>query len=127
MRYVHPDYEFYIETSEEGVNTLVIESPTAFRAIVSDIMAQIGGEEGQSVLSEGNVPLNMARHAELLMDPIGFDINQKALLTKIASTMEKSSQKSEHYADIAQLMAKIELIVDDLAFEYPCDSCRFLT
>lgn len=121
MMYVHPEYQFSIDTSKEGVNTLVIESQTAFRTIIADILEQVDGKEGKSVLSEGNTPLDMTRHAELLMDPIGFDINRKSLLSKIVTAMEKSSQNSEHYAAIAQLMAQLEILIDNLAFEHPCD------
>ena len=121
MRYVHPDYEFSIETSEYGINTLVVESQSAFRTIISDIMLQINGKEGQSILSDDNIPLDMARKAELLIDPIGFDINRKSLLTKIVLAMERASHEAENYITASQLIAQIELFVDKLAFDHPCD------
>lgn len=121
MKLVYPEINAVLDTDKPGIQTLVIESPRFLRELLSDIYRQLNGETGNAVLSTNNKPLEMSKYAEVLDNFISFEINQKPLLNKIASALEKKSTEEEYYMKTERVMHELELLFDDLAFELPGD------
>lgn len=121
MMLAHPQIQTVFDFSESMVQTLVIEEPRFFRDFLRDIQLQIEGYEGTAVLSEKYEPIEMSKHAELIDSFLTFEINRKPLLTKLIARLEKQSVKDEFYFRTAELLAEAEKLIQDIAFDLPCD------
>lgn len=69
--------------NEEKVNTLIIENQSFFTKILIDFYNQLNNETGEFVLSRDNIPIDIARNLEIIIDFIDFKINKKDLLNKL--------------------------------------------
>lgn len=121
MKLVHPDISTILNTDDAGVQTIVIENPIFMRAFVQDIISQINGLSGKLVLSKNDRPIEFSKNAELIQDVVGFDINQKSLLTKIINSLEKESRLPGNDYQSQHILQEIELFIDQLAFSFPCN------
>lgn len=125
MKLVYPTLQTQIILSNEYISTLVIEEPGFFYEIIRDLKCQLDGGEGRAVLSMSDKTVEIGRNMELIVDYIDFEINQRQLLTKVLSALDKTG-KSEDYAEKSRrLIAEIEKYVFDLSFgfdiELECD------
>lgn len=125
MKLVYPSLQTPIILSNEYISSLIIEEPGFFYELIRDLRCQLDGGEGRAVLSLNDKPVEFSRNLELIVDFIDFEINQKQLLTKVLSALEKIG-KSEDYAEKSQmLIAEIEKYIFDLSFgfdiELECD------
>ena len=93
-----------------SVNTLIAESPEFFRAFLTDINDQLGGRDGEAVLSRGEKLLDISGYLEVITDFVTFDINQKGLLSKIVSNLEKTALDAEHYLRTNQLLQGLAMM-----------------
>lgn len=121
MNFVYPDINFVFNTTEKGVHTLVIENQSMFQAVITDIYGQVQGNDGKSVVSFENKPLPYAKHCEILSQFIPFSLNKKPLVTKITQLLTERAVADEHFVETAELLAKVETIMYDLAFDLALD------
>ena len=122
MNFVYPDINFVFNTTEKGVHTLVIENQSMFQTLITDIYDQIQGSDGKSVISFENKPLPFAKHCEILSQFIPFSLNKKTLVTKITQLLTTRAVVDEHFVEMAELLAKVETIMYDLAFDFEFNS-----
>lgn len=123
MKFVHPEINRVFDLDNGFINTLIIESPDFFRKLLEDIHCQIDGEGGKSVISLNDTPVDFGKYAEILDIFVPFDINRKTLLTKIGTALEKNAFSPEHTEASYILMRDIEMYLDRIAFDFPCDIC----
>lgn len=124
MRLAHPYIFKVFDMSCSAANTLVVENKAFFRSLVAELCDQTGGNPGNFVLSEENVPLEMHKCAELIKDFVPFSPNQKSLLTKLTSRLEKVSLSEEFFLQTQELLRQAELLIWELSQDLPCDiSC----
>ncbi len=121
MRFVFPEINNVFEFKENFINTLVIENRSLLLRLIKDISSSLNGFEGLSVLSKNYSPISIQKNAELIHNFVDFDINNKALITKIISSLEKVSLDEENYLKTQKLMCDIENSISDWAFNFPCD------
>ncbi len=121
MMFVHPEINRLFDTRQPRVNSVVIENPSFFLRIMTDIYSQINGNDGDGVLSENDTPISFSKNAELLDHFVPFELNQRALLTKIASVLEKTALQAEFYSETMQLLRECENQLTRWAFERSCD------
>lgn len=121
MRFFYPDTSFLIDTENGYINALIIENQKALYSLVSDIYNQINGEDGKSVVSKDNNPLDMSKNADLLTTFIPFDINKKSLLSKITAALEKNAVSESHFDEAMTILSRIEKYLSSLTFDFPCD------
>lgn len=121
MNFVYPDINFVFNTTEKGVHTLVIENQSMFQAVITDIYGQVQGNDGKSVVSVENKPLPFAKHCEILSQFIPFSLNKRSLVTKITQLLTARAVADEHFVEMAELLAKVETIMYDLAFDLALD------
>jgi len=121
MRFCFPEInnEFLIDNNK--VNTIVIENQELFHRLLEDVITQIDGGDGNSVLSMNNKILSMDKYAEVISQFIPFDINQKSIVTKAVSTMCKNSVNSDNYARAVQLLSDIEKFLVSISLEMDGD------
>lgn len=117
MKIILPQIDYVFDCSGDRCNSIIIENQNAFYNIVADICNQIAGEEGQSVLSEDNKTLSIAKYGELISQFVPFDINQKNLLTKITTQMQHIAVDESHYMRTNELMGMLERYFMELSVE----------
>lgn len=105
--------------SENILQTLVIENQKLFRALVLDMQQQIAKYKGKIVLSEEDEPIPMAGNAEVLHSFLDLDINQKSLLTKVQTILEKTALDETHYMETQELLYAIERYINTLSMACP--------
>ena len=121
MKFVFPEIDFIFDTDCGKINTLIIENPILFRALLQDITDQLSGLDGKGVLSENNKILNMTKNLELLDRFVPFELNSKAINSKIVADLETKAVSDEFYAETVEVIGRIEALLSNLAFEYMCD------
>lgn len=121
MRFVFPEINNVFEFKGNYINTLVIENRALLLRLMKDIHQSIGGNDGLSVLSKEYVPISMTKNAELISDFINFDINNKTLLSKIITVLEKVSLNETYYYSTNELLGEVEKSISLWAFDFSCD------
>ena len=72
MKLVHPVLSGPIAFEEGRIAVLTIERPEVFRALVTDLMRQAEGEDGEAVLSERGKVLDPVCCLKVISDYIHF-------------------------------------------------------
>lgn len=121
MTFYTPEISTYFDTSISYINTIILENQSQYVRIVTDIINQINGYDGKSVISENGKIVSFEKHCEVLDKFFPFEINRKPLLTKIASVLEKNAVSAEYYERTMQLTADFERLLGELSFSLPCD------
>lgn len=119
MKLICPYFNTAVDVEEGEIFSLVIEEPSLFRRVVEDIHIQSGGDGGKIVLSKDSVPISFYKYADVIEKFAPFDINTKALLSKIASEIEKTALDGSHYLDSSRLISDIENYISELCFDLP--------
>lgn len=95
--------------------------------LLRDLYGQMEGVPGKLVLSENGTILPVGRWVELVDNCIHFELDRKPLLNKVCAAMERTAMAEEAFLETTELLARLELYVDRLAFELPgdivCEKC----
>ena len=120
MKITNENWGFQIDIEKSPVNILVIESPSALREMISDIIRQCDGEEGSMVLSEDGEPLTF-KNVELVIDPFSVDINNRKILNKLYDRIEKILVESDNFIQFQEVKSEIERLLESVSnqYEYP--------
>lgn len=123
MKIVHPLLEIPIVLSENIVNTIVVENPNAFAAMVSELVAQLNGKEGQFILSDELKQLSIDSHVELVLEPFSLDLNQRKVIARLYSKLKDVAVESEFYISTKDLVSRIVSYTDRIAqtVDYPLE------
>lgn len=128
MKFVFSGLSQPIEFEENIINSLIIENQKLLYLLIDDIHNQLNGYDGDCVLSQNDIPLEISKNIELITSFIPFEINKKSLLNKIVLRLEKNSLNESNFIRTSQLMFDIERFVEDIAFEFLCDiECTSIT
>lgn len=120
MKFVHPDVGKVFVLGQALVPTLVIENQRLFSKLLHDIDAALEGRDSDVVLSRQESPLPFSKYAEMIVDFLHFDLNQKTLLSKVCSALENRAVSPEQYLATQELLAEIENRMEEWAFAFPC-------
>lgn len=107
----------YIFDTEEDINTLIVENPSLLLDILKDIQNEIDGNEGSTIVSLNNKPLDISKNVELITQFVPFNINQKHLLNKVNAELEKKLIEPERYPQSLEVISSIEKLLLDASFE----------
>lgn len=121
MKFIHPEIETVIDTENGNYNTLIIEEQRFFVRLLEDIVNQLQGRDGISVIAVDNAPVQFSRNGLMLDTFVPFDLNRKPMLNLIVSDLCKRAAAPEHFEMTASTLSAVELWLDDLAYDYPCD------
>lgn len=89
MRIVHPVLTTPIVFQENIHPVLVVEQPKLYRNMVSDLLMQTQGEEGEFVLSKDFVPVEGKKHLHVILDYFHLSANEKRLQTPFMATIKQ--------------------------------------
>lgn len=106
MKIAHPELKMMIEDSEGIVNVIVIENEKFFCRTVQDIYAQINGNDGEYIISNDNEPVQWGRNSELITQYVPFEVNKKALITKLYNKLKKEALEN-YYVETCEVTGQI--------------------
>lgn len=117
----HPEIETIIDFSLSEIPAIVIENPDFFRRFLLDLYEQKAGNSGACVLSDNGKTLEISKWVEIIDNCLNFDLNTKALLSKISSAMERAAVSETFFLRTSDLLQRVEKFLNDLAFAVDCD------
>lgn len=127
MILAYPQLGSPLELEGQAVSALVVENPDFYRHFMADLYAQLQGDPGELILSHQGDTLPIGKWIELVDNCIHFELNRKALLTKVCTAMERAAVSEEFFLKTSELLCAVEGYVDALAFELPgdivCEKC----
>lgn len=85
----------------------IIEEPEIFTNCIQELRNQINGMDGNFTVSEKEDILSISKVAELIINPLEVNINDKKILTKVYSELERIACQEEIYLDTQELLSKI--------------------
>ena len=104
-----------------------VEHPAFYRRLLLDLYGQLEGTPGKLVLSEAGDILPMGKWVELVDNCLHFELDRKPLLNKVCVAMERAAMAEDMFLETQELLARLEVYVDRLAFELPgdiqCEKC----
>ncbi len=121
MKLAYPAIETVFEWPQTTVPVLVVENQGLFRRFLTDVRRAIGGEDTSVVLSIGDKPVGAAKHTELIVDFLSFELNQKFLANKVSAALEQAALSEEHYSQTQELLSRIEVQLENWSFGLPGD------
>ena len=121
MKIVHPKINSRIEISDQQIIVLVIETPDFLYELLTDIKRQMNNFEGDTVLSVHEEPVSFHKYVELITDPLSIEMNNRTIVKRVLTAMEKCGQDDVYYERTQKLMAEIEAYINDLSLNFDTD------
>ena len=121
MKLAFPDFTNSIVIEDGETFELIIENQRLFYSFVSDIAIQMQKQDGKSVLSNDGKPISFFSNIEFISDYAYFDLNQKTLVTKILSSLEKRATEDNFFYKQQELLSKLEAFIGELVLDCGCD------
>lgn len=126
MMLVYPPLGLEISMQNDKVQTIVIEDPRLFYEITDDIYRQIDGNNGDTVISENYVPLQLSRSADIITQFIPFTTNKKDIVSGVYLKLKEKAVNELFYNSTQELYSYVEkylyALVEDADTEL--DFCR---
>ncbi len=124
MKLVLPEISEVIKISADLVNTIIIENPGLMHRVVCDLVKQLNKEDGLSVLSINNEPVDIYKNVELITDIYSIDYNCKNIASKMIDSISTRAVDEFHYENTMKLLADINKFIDDIVWDEECEiSC----
>lgn len=92
----------------------IIESPRTLRTYLEELYDQTLGQEGNFVLSDQDMELDLSKRAEVILSPWEVDLNEKKVLNKIYSELKELAFSESYYLETQQLISSITSYFLDL-------------
>lgn len=86
------------------VTEWIIESPDLFARYVQELVLQYEGNDGEFVLSDHDMFVEISKYMEIIFNPFGIDINSKKILNKLYLDLEKLAKTEEIYLQTREMM-----------------------
>ena len=114
MKLVHPDLSRQIVFQNYKPCEWIIESPHLFGKYVQELRRQATGEEGGFVISEGEKEYDVSKCVEIIADPLNVNINEKKILTKLYSELEKIAYGEELFVLTQETLCNLQRYFSEL-------------
>lgn len=117
MKLVHVDLSGEIINEQKECVEWIIESPEMFAKYVGELYKQSNKEEGKFVLSENNKEIDIAKHSEIIINPLSIEINNRKVMNKLYDELNKLSSGEVMYMKTLELTKIIQEYLLDLEQE----------
>ena len=121
MKLCSPCFEEVLEFQDGLINEVVIENPALMLMFLTTLSDGINGKETDAILSNNEKILDMSVSLEIITDYIDFQGNQKKFMTKLIHSMEKVALGAEFFEQTQKVIAEIEKLMNDIAYETDLD------
>lgn len=118
IQVAHVHLETQLTISDEYVQLLIIENPTEFYNMVSDLDGQFDGREGAFVFSIDGQVVSVEKYGAMIADLFHFDLNDKKLLTLLYKRLE-SVALGEKIIQFNALTSTTVEFLEEVAFTTP--------
>ena len=118
IQLAHVHLETQLTISEEYVQLLIVENPTEFYHMVSDLDGQFDGREGTFVFSMDGQIVPAIKYGAMVSDLFHFDLNDEKLLTLLYKRLE-SVAFGDKIAFFNDLTAKTVAVLEELFVSVP--------
>lgn len=125
MKLVHNRYEAVFSYEESSSIEWIIESPMIYREIIQEILIQLGGKEGNFILSEQDQILPIHKNIDMIINLFAIDVNQKKLLNRLYTEIKEISCGENFYLETQEMLSYIKKyfysIEQDLSYNIHID------
>lgn len=118
MKLAHPDWEHTVIFSENQINVITVENKAFFSKLISVLLLQTEGADGDFVLSEDDIVLPISKICDVIINPFSLDFNSKKNLTKIYNLLKISAFDENHYTLTGELKTQLFKYLDTLLFDF---------
>ena len=118
VQLAHVHLETQITISDDYVQLLIVENPTEFYKMVSDLDGQFDGQEGQFAFSIDGQIVPASKYGTMISDLFHFDLNDKKLLNLLYKRLE-SVAFGDNLIQFNALTAKVVELLEELSFTVP--------
>lgn len=121
MKIAYRELKNVIDVNTEMITGLVIENPEFMYKMLQEFRKATEGLDSNIVVSDNETPISAQKTIAYITDFVDFTLNQKTLITKIMSEMDKKSKNELYYEKSEQLLGNIEMYIESLAGGLPCE------
>ena len=118
IQLTHVHLETSLTLSDEHVQLLIVENPTEYYNMVSDLDVQFDGQDGMFVFSADDKIVPAAKYGAMISDLFHFDLNDKKLLTLLYKRLENIAF-SEKISLFYELTSKSVGFLEEVSFTVP--------
>lgn len=113
MKLYFPLLDKPFDICDDKVNQIVIESPAELYKFLTCLYGQMNKDDGDIVLSEDCQTMDISRALDITTDYFPFEINKKALVTKLCANLKELAIKEKLQATY-ELTTLISNYISDL-------------
>lgn len=127
MKIAYDKMSIVIEMFPDCVSSLVVENAPFLYQLLIDFKLVMEGEDSGIVVSIQDKPVSASKTMVLVTDFVEFTLNQKSLLAKVISELDKIAKNEIYYQESQKLLTSIENYILGLTLDFPCEiSCEKL-
>ena len=104
MKIAYRELKNVIDVNTEMITGLVIENPEFMYKMLQEFRKATEGLDSNIVVSDNETPISAQKTIAYITDFVDFTLNQKTLITKIMSEMDKKSKNELYYEKSEQLL-----------------------
>ena len=114
MKLAHVDMDRAIDLDCRKAVEWIIESPAFFQKYIQLLNLQLEGNEGEFVLSEGDVILDISICAEIIMNPFALDFEDRRIQKKLYTELQKKAYEEEMFLATQKMSAELQRYIFEL-------------
>lgn len=107
MKLVHTELNQGMEITFGKPCEWIIEAPVFFKRVVQELYNQKNGLEGKFTLSLQDKILNISKKAELIVNPMAVDLNDKRIINKLYTQLSEQANAETFYMKTQEIKRQI--------------------
>lgn len=101
---------------EEGkIQVLVVENGECLFQMITELKAQIEGIDGRFILSQDNLPMDIQKTANLIIDPFSMQINSRKILSQLGKILENEALQNSMYVETNAIIRSLQSYANRLS------------
>ena len=116
MKLASVNLERPIELDTQKAAEWIIESSELFFQYTQMLYHQIEGADGDFVLSEDNEILDFSKQAEMILNPLALDFNDRRIQKKLYSELQKAAYGEHAFLDTQKITAELKSYIYQLEY-----------
>lgn len=121
MKIAYRELKNVIDVNTEMITGLVIENPEFMYKMLQEFRKATEGLDSDIVVSDNETPIPAQKTIAYITDFVDFTLNQKTLISKIMSELDKKSKNELYYEKSERLLETIEMYIESIAGDLPCE------
>lgn len=121
MKIAYRELKNVIDVNTDMITGLVIENPEFMYKMLLEFRKATEGLDSNIVVSDNETPIPAQKTIAYITDFVDFTLNQKILISKIMNELDKKSKNELYYEKSELLLENIEMYIESLAGDLPCE------